>query len=265
MNLSPPGHAGAGPQPGLQHGLQPGSQPGSQPGKHIGHASGKQFGQSLSREDLIEGSLRDAYLKTELADLAWSDAQLERSLVRLLRAARHPQGGADVWVFAYGSLIWNPLFPIAEKRIARIYGYHRSFCLWSRVGRGTRHNPGLVLGLDNGGACTGLALRIAATHVQQELALLWRREMVTGAYLPTWVRARTAAGAVEAIAFVINHRSHAYAGRLPEAAIASNIRAASGMNGPCSEYLEKTAAGLAAHGIDDARLAQLARLCGGVA
>lgn len=226
------------------------------------HSAHPPAGKPLSREDLVQGSMRDAYLKSELADLAWSDAQLNRSLQGTLRQGCDRPGRRDIWVFAYGSLIWNPLFPVAEKRIARIYGFHRAFCLWSRVGRGTRHNPGLVLGLDHGGACTGLALRIEAAHAPEELSLLWRREMVTGAYCPTWVRARTPSGAVDAIAFVINQRSHAYAGRLPEAAIASNIRVAAGMIGPCTEYLEKTAAGLAAHGIDDVRLARLARLCG---
>lgn len=226
-------------------------------------------GRPLCREDLQSGSMRDAYLRSELADLAWSDAQLKGSLEQTLRALREVAcrrgaggGVGDVWVFAYGSLIWNPLFPVAEKRVARIYGFHRSFCLWSRVGRGTRDNPGLVLGLDQGGACTGLALRIDAAHAYEELLLLWRREMVTGAYSPTWVRARTSAGAVDAIAFVINRRSHAYAGRLPEQDVAQNIRTASGMIGPCSEYLAKTAAGLSSHGIRDASLERLAQLCG---
>lgn len=214
----------------------------------------------LSREDLRSGSLRDTYLKSTLANLAWSDAQLQRSLRGTLRRRRAVHDG--VWVFAYGSLIWNPLFPVAEQRIATIYGYHRSFCLWSRLGRGTRDNPGLVLGLDNGGCCGGLVLRIDAVHAHDELSLLWRREMVTGAYAPTWVRARTPQGAVDAIAFVIDHHSHAYAGRLPEAEIAANIRSAGGVIGPCSEYLEKTAAGLKAHGIRDERLARLANLCG---
>jgi cation transport protein ChaC len=226
------------------------------------HSAHSPLSRPLSREDLRQGSMRDLYLKSELAGLAWSDAQLEKSIRRTLAVARHVPRSGDIWVFAYGSLIWNPLFPVAEKRLAKIYGYHRSFCLWSRVGRGTRDNPGLVLGLDHGGACAGLALRIDASHAREELSLLWRREMVTGAYAPTWVRARTSAGAVDAIAFVIDHRSHAYAGRLPEAAIASNIREAAGVIGPCAEYLEKTAAGLAAHGIDDVRLARLARLCG---
>ena len=226
-------------------------------------------GRPLCREDLQNGSMRDAYLKSELADLAWSDAQLKGSLEQTLLGMREvarrrgaATGLGDVWVFAYGSLIWNPLFPVAEKRVARIYGFHRSFCLWSRVGRGTRDNPGLVLGLDQGGACTGLALRIDAAHVHEELLLLWRREMVTGAYSPTWVRARTQAGAVDAIAFVINRHSHAYAGRLPEQEVAQNIRTASGMIGPCSEYLDKTAVGLSTHGIRDAALERLAQLCG---
>ena len=214
----------------------------------------------LSREDLRSGSLRDTYLKSELASLAWSDVQLQRSLQRTLRSRKLARDG--VWVFAYGSLIWNPLFPVAEQRIATLYGYHRSFCLWSRLGRGTRDKPGLVLGLDNGGTCCGLVLRIEAAHTHDELSLLWRREMVTGAYTPTWVRARTPAGTVDAIAFVIDHRSHAYAGRLPEADIAANIRSTGGVIGPCSEYLEKTAAGLKAHGIRDERLARLAGMCG---
>lgn len=238
--------------------------PAHRPHPHSLHPS-----RPLTRDDLQRGSMREEYLRSEMADLAWSDARLHSSLAATLRA-----GGCGtetrtaaplpdhIWVFAYGSLIWNPLFPVAEQRIARIYGYHRSFCLWSRVGRGTRENPGLVLGLDDGGTCTGLVLRIDAAHAQDELALLWRREMVTGAYAPTWVRARTPAGAVNAIAFVIDQRSHAYAGRLPEAAIASNIREAAGLIGPCSEYLQKTAAGLAAHGIDDTCVTRLARLCG---
>ena len=220
---------------------------------------------ALCREDLTKGSLRDAYLQTELADLAWSDAQLQRSLDRTLRAAQRRPSSGDVWIFAYGSLIWNPIFPFAEKRVARIYGLHRSFCLWSRVGRGTREQPGLVLGLDEGGSCSGLLLRIEARHVREELFLVWRREMVTGAYTPTWVRAQTPHGMVEAIAFVMNKQSHAYAGRLPEDQIVRNICSATGLNGRCEEYLALTAAGLAAHGIRDERLERLSSLCAGTA
>ena len=86
--------------------------------------------------------------------------------------------------------------------------------------------------------------------------------MVTGAYKPTWVKARTPQGTVNAIAFVMNQNSHAYAGRLAEPDIARNIRAAAGLNGPCVEYLVQTAAGLAGHGIFDEQLERLARQCG---
>jgi len=214
------------------------------------HFQHPHFGRPLCRDDLVNGSLRNAFLKSRMAAHAWTDEQLERSLDRTL--ARVPRG--DVWVFAYGSLLWNPIFPFSEKRLARIYGFHRSFCLWSRMGRGTPEHPGLVLALDNGGTCAGLAYRIAAGHVREEMRLLWRREMVTGSYVPTWVKARTSRGAVAAIAFVMNHRSVAYAGKLAAREAGRCIATASGLHGPCSEYLTRTLAGLREHGIEDASL-----------
>jgi glutathione-specific gamma-glutamylcyclotransferase len=219
------------------------------------------FGRPLCRDDLVSGSLRAAFVKSEMAAHAWSDAQLNRSVDCTL--SRVPPG--DVWVFAYGSLIWNPIFPFADKRVARIYGFHRSFCLWSRIGRGTPEKPGLVLGLDHGRSCAGLAYRIAAPHVRDELRLLWRREMVTGSYVPTWVKARTPQGAVAAIAFVINHRSVAYAGRLPCTEAARRIREAAGIHGPCAEYLLRTVAGLREHGIHDPAMAAVEQAMGALA
>ena len=213
------------------------------------------FGRPLCREDLVSGSLRAAFLKSDVGALAWTDERLDRSLDATL--ACRPAG--DVWVFAYGSLIWNPLFPFADRRLARIYGYHRSFCLWSRIGRGTPERPGLVLGLDLGGSCAGLAYRIALPHVREELGLLWRREMVTGSYVPTWVKARTPLGAVDAISFVINHCSPAYAGRLAAAEAARSIAGASGLHGPCADYLLRTVCGLREHGIEDAHLGEIER------
>ena len=217
---------------------------------HSHHAQHPNFGRPLCREDLISGSLRAAFLKTGVGALAWSDERLERSLDATL--ACFPAG--DVWVFAYGSLIWNPLFRFADRRLARIYGFHRAFCLWSRVGRGTPERPGLVLGLDHGGSCAGLAYRIAREHVREELGLLWRREMVTGSYVPTRVKARTRHGAVNAISFVIDHCGPAYAGRLSAADAARSIAIASGLHGPCAEYLKRTVTGLREHGIEDAHL-----------
>ena len=211
------------------------------------------FGRPLCREDLATGSLRAAYLGTEMGVATWSDRQLDHSLDRMLSCV--PTG--DVWVFAYGSLIWNPLFHFAAKRLAKVYGLHRSFCLWSRIGRGTPQQPGLVLGLDHGGSCAGLAYRIAQAHVREELRLLWRREMVTGAYVPTWVKANTPYGAVAAIAFVINHKSVAYAGKLSTPDAARCIAGASGLHGRCAEYLALTASGLREHGIEDHTLCEV--------
>ncbi len=119
---------------------------------------------------------------------ALTDEQLSDSLTAMLKA--RPKG-AGWWVFAYGSLLWNPLFPFAEARPAILRGLHRRFCLRSLASRGTPDQPGLVLGLDRGGACTGVAYRLPAPVAMDELHLLWRREMVVGAYRPRWVRVRS--------------------------------------------------------------------------
>src|SRR5215472_13597169 len=99
---------------------------------------------------------------------------------------------APVWIFAYGSLMWNPEMRFAERRLARVHGYHRSFCLYSPEYRGTRERPGLVLGLDRGGSCRGIAYRLAAASLAEEIDRLWVREMTGGVYALRRVRAATA-------------------------------------------------------------------------
>ena len=94
---------------------------------------------------------------------------------------------AGVWLFGYGSLIWNPAFHFTGRLIGRIWGYHRRFCLWTHLGRGQPERPGLVLGLERGGSCQGVAFHIAPEQVEEETALVWRREMLSDAYLPRWV------------------------------------------------------------------------------
>ena len=145
-----------------------------------------------------------------------------------------------------------------EKRNATIHGYHRRFCLWTHLGRGSVEAPGLILGLDRGGACRGLAYRIAAAQAQAELELLWRREMVTGSYCPRWVRmVARAGGRGWAIAFIINRRHPRYAGLVPEARIVASIARARGALGPCAAYLFDTADHLRDLGIRDERLLRL--------
>ena len=163
----------------------------------------------------------------------------------------------DLWIFGYGSLIWNPLFHYVEKQRVAIHGFHRSFCLRSRLGRGSVENPGLMLGLDFGGCCNGVAFRIAAKQVRHELTLVWRREMVLGSYAPRWVNARNGQHKVTAIAFVVNHNHPHYVGKLPRETVIKTLATAHGRFGSGADYLYQTVDCLANHGIDDAYLSKL--------
>ncbi|MCK7491255.1 MAG: gamma-glutamylcyclotransferase [Comamonadaceae bacterium] len=115
-----------------------------------------------------------------------SEAALEASLQQAL--AQRP-AGPDVWLFGYGSLVWNPFIRFLERRPGTVRGYHRRFCLWSRINRGTPEQPGLALGLEPGGACRGVVFRMDDDVAEDELRILWRREMMLGSYVPRWVRA----------------------------------------------------------------------------
>jgi cation transport protein ChaC len=184
-----------------------------------------------------------------------SDEQLSHSLTAMIRA--RPKG-AGWWVFAYGSLLWNPLFPFAEARTAILRGLHRRFCLYSLASRGTPEQPGLVLGLDRGGACTGVIYRLPAPLAMDELHLLWRREMVTGAYHPRWVRVRSGEREIHALTFVVRHAHPQYAGRLPLDREACVIAASKGAFGSSLDYMERTRVALVTHGIRDPYLEALA-------
>ena len=211
---------------------------------------------ALTREAILDGSIRDYIFRDpELRRLVLSDEERDASLRATLGAAP----ARDVWVFGYGSLIWNPAFHFVEKHTARINGYHRRFCLWTQLGRGSPENPGLMLGLERGGACRGVMYRIAPDAVETELDILWRREMFTGAYRPTWVTARSGDTVVPAVTFVINHDNARYAGRLSEETIVRHVATATGPMGPCRDYLFETVEHLAALGIRDVRLEAMAR------
>jgi cation transport protein ChaC len=164
----------------------------------------------------------------------------------------------DVWIFGYGSLMWNPAFNYAERRPCLIRGWHRSFCLWTPVGRGSPENPGLVLALDRGGSCCGIAYRVAARDRETELPLLWQREMVGDGYNPRWVTLRCREGHVRAITWVINRQGERYAGRLPMETLARTLATAEGRLGSSRDYLEKTVTHLDELGI---RERPLHRIC----
>jgi cation transport protein ChaC len=169
--------------------------------------------------------------------------------------------GGDCWVFGYGSLVWNPLFPFEEKRVVTAFGYHRSFCLWSRINRGTLDRPGLVLGLDRGGCCRGVSYRLPLYLAREELRLLWRREMAVGAYVPRWIRVvdETGGGEHRAIAFVVNRKHPSYTGKLARDPMIKALSGARGQVGSSADYLMHTVESLITHGIRDEHLIELQR------
>jgi glutathione-specific gamma-glutamylcyclotransferase len=165
----------------------------------------------------------------------------------------------DLWVFGYGSLMWRPGFPYVESRIARLIGAHRALCVYSWVHRGTREGPGLVLGLDRGGNCRGIAFRIAPEDWDGVVAYLRAREQVTSVYLERMRPIRFAdGGRAEALAYLVDRAHEQYAGKLDEEMQFRLVAEARGESGPNRDYVINTAAHLAEIGMPDARLQRLA-------
>ncbi len=214
----------------------------------------------ITRETLRDGSLlAEARKRLPPGTLFRSDEQVQADLDAAL--ARHP-ADEDVWLFGYGSLMWNPALHFVERRGGVVRGWHRRYCLWLHAGRGSPENPGLMLALDRGGSCAGVLFRIAAAEARSELLLAWRREMFTDAYNSRWVTAQTTTGPVRAVTFVANRLYHQYAGPLDDHQIAARLATASGTLGSCREYLTETVAALHAVGLRDHSLERLQRLIG---
>ena len=163
----------------------------------------------------------------------------------------------DVWVFGYGSLMWHPGFAYVEAQPALLRGYHRSFCVYSHRYRGTPERPGLVLGLDRGGSCRGIAYRVPQADVSAAMHYLWEREMTNRTYHLREVPLAMPAGAVTAHAFVVDRTRHNYAGRLSLEETARLILQGIGARGPCRQYLENTVAELTKLGMVDGPLHRL--------
>ncbi len=208
----------------------------------------------LTRESIRSGQVHRLIAQHGVEMRVLSANELEVSLRATLAGV---DLSAGVWLFGYGSLIWNPAFHFTGRLTGRIWGYHRRFCLWTHLGRGRPERPGLVLGLEHGGSCQGVAFNIAPESAEEELEIVWRREMLSGAYRPRWVSVQTAVGRVQAIAFVINPAHERYARFLPDDQIADAIATASGWLGPCTDYLVNTVDHLAALGIHDRPLERL--------
>jgi len=187
-----------------------------------------------------------------------TDDELGPGLTQAL--ARRPKPGEGLWVFGYGSLIWQPEFAFTERRVGTVRGYHRRFCLLQRRFRGSVERPGLVLALDRGGLCRGVAFRLADSDPHSVLLPVWRREMRGNGYLGRWVSVETDQGPVTALTFVVNRASDRYTGRLTEPEIADRIATGAGHLGPSAEYLFRTADACAREGILDLHLWNLQAL-----
>jgi cation transport protein ChaC len=209
------------------------------------------LGRDLRREDFTPERVR------RIADAAIARGGIplmsEEARRASLKAIRDSvPAGVDAWVFGYGSLMWNPAINVIESRKAHVRGYHRMFCLTLHVGRGAPDKPGLMLGIDRGGSCTGVAHRIAAVEVESELSILWMREMLSGAYEPRWVNADIEGmGRTRVLTFVINRYHPRYEGALDETETARRIVAAEGMLGTNRDYLYRTVKHLVELGIED--------------
>ncbi|MBY0257858.1 gamma-glutamylcyclotransferase [Methylobacterium sp.] len=176
-----------------------------------------------------------------------SDAELRPGLAAAM--ASRPMPAEGLWVFGYGSLIWQPEFAYSERRVGTVHGYHRRFCLLQRRFRGSVEKPGLVLALDVGGSCEGVAFRLTGAEAAETLLPVWRREMRGNGYLGRWVPVETAAGTVQALTFVVNPDSDRYTGAISDAAIADRIASGAGHLGPSAEYLFRTVSACLAEGI----------------
>lgn len=166
----------------------------------------------------------------------------------------------DLWVFGYGSLMWDPGFDYLERSPATLYGYHRAFCIYSHRYRGTPECPGLVLGLDRGGSCRGMAYRVAASDVEDVLAYLHHREMLHYVYIPRMLRLYLAGGRTARAHTYVADRQHKRYARLDIEEQVRLIAQGAGDRGDNREYLENTVRHLDALGIADGALHRLQAL-----
>ncbi len=166
----------------------------------------------------------------------------------------------DLWIFGYGSLMWRPGFDFAERTLATVRGYRRALCVYSHVHRGTPEKPGLVLGLDRGGSCRGIAFRVAAASAEATITYLREREQVTMVYLERRLTAKLADGrVVEAVAYIVDRTHMQYAGALDLPTLERHVRQGIGISGANPDYVSATYAHMLQLGITDEVLSALTR------
>jgi cation transport protein ChaC len=178
----------------------------------------------------------------------------------LERTLREWGGHEDLWIFGYASLIWKPDFEFAERRPAKVHGWHRALKMWSRINRGTPERPGLVFGMLSGGSCHGMVFRIPRQDGREVLARLWKREMSLAVYDPKWLACHTTHGPVTALAFTLSRKSPSHTGVLSEDEYRRIFAQATGIYGTTLDYAHRTLEELRRLDIPDRTLERLLRL-----
>ncbi|HDR9224215.1 TPA: gamma-glutamylcyclotransferase [Burkholderia vietnamiensis] len=209
----------------------------------------------LDRDTLKSGAFLTSFREAPGIEW-WTEERIEASMHETL--ARRPQS-EPVWLFAYGSLICNPLFEFEESHLATLDGWHRSFCIRLVLARGSIEKPGRMLALEPGGSTEGLALRLREEDLEHELRMVWMREMVGGVYRPEWSVVKLADGrTAQSIIFAANPDNALYEQDASPDAVAPVIAAAHGSLGSNRDYVLHLHESLRRHGIVDAYIRELA-------
>lgn len=203
----------------------------------------------LSRQSMQNGNFLGYHEGLVASKGYWSAEMLRASMQSILE--EHP-AGEPVWLFAYGSLMWNPTIAIEEMQRARIEGWQRRFCIRLLTGRATPEYPGRMLSLDEGGMTEGMIFRIPEYSLESELSIIWMREMITGLYKPIWTDALTNTGeTIKALTFVSDREHPCYEYDSTASTSAEFISQACGELGTNREYVDRLNTTLTAWGIND--------------
>jgi len=211
----------------------------------------------LTREALLKGDLAHLVDDEHAQRERMSEAQRED----LIAGTLNELGDNDLWIFGYGSLIWNPAIDFEEQRRCIIRGYKKEFCFWTTLSRGCPETPGLMMGLIEGEQCNGVAFRIKPEKAATELDILFRREMSHFIYKPTWVDCYCTESNSDfsALTFVVDCENHRYVENLSVVEIVRTIATAKGPLGRNCDYLFQLSEKLQELGFDEPELEELAR------
>ena len=214
--------------------------------------------QNISRQSLLDGQIKQLALERPGVIDLMPDDERERIVAETIANAPDK---ADFWVFAYGSLIWNPAIEFDAQCRCSIQGFHRSFCFWTMLGRGSEEQPGLMMGLEPGGSCEGIAYRIPFEALTVELDILYRREMMSNVYNPTWVEASCIddqPNKIPVLSFVVDPENNRFCGTLDEHTTVSTLSVAEGPMGRNCDYLFQLVDHLETLGFNDPVMTDLA-------